>query len=249
MGTKRCAVSGRKLVFGAKLAVLLMAALSLAGCSIIDGGLSSSSSEVENLRADNEQLREDNEQLRAENERLRAEVADAQAGDEVEQVSSSPESVPEEDPSGVEQASSGGGNLTAAGAGEVSGEAVPEIMPEDFPLPSGAVLEYTNEDFYSFSLQFVLDTDLQSTTSFYEEQLQAGGWRESGRTEYEQDGLEGLDLTWERDTFIPEDSPQESAYKQNDERVDITMQEIQPSGVIVQILWNSGKLLDESDKY
>lgn len=71
-------------------------------------------------------------------------------------------------------------------------------MPEDFPLPSGATLDYTNEDDYNFNLDFVLDSDLQSLVSFYENELKAADWKEVDRTEYEQDGLKGVEISWER---------------------------------------------------
>jgi hypothetical protein len=128
----------------------------------------------------------------------------------------------------------------------VSGEPVPDIMPEDFPLPSGVTLDYTNEDDYNFNLDFVLDSDLQSLVSFYENELKAADWKEVDRTEYERDGLKGVEISWERGVFIPKDGPQDSDYEQNDQTLGLALQEIQPSGAAGRIFWNSYKLLDET---
>ena len=67
------------------------------------------------------------------------------------------------------------------------------------------------------------------------------------RTEYEQDGLKGVETSWERGKYIPKGSPNESNYEQTDQSLSLTLQEIQPSGSGGRILWNSYKMLDESN--
>jgi hypothetical protein len=231
--------------------------LILVGCaSLLDSGNGDEAGQLraqnKELRAENEELQAEIEDLQAENEDLQAELAEASTGDGTSDVES-PEVTQEE--AAVEESSgepsseddSAGGSIEVAGPGDVSGESVPEIMPEDFPLPAGAVLEYTNEGDYNFSLDLVLDSDLGSITAFYEEQLQSRGWKEVDRTEYEQDGLEGVETSWERGTYIPEGSPNDPDYEQTDETLSLTLQEIQPSGVAGRLLWNSYKMLDESN--
>ncbi len=235
------------------VAMVLCLMLILVGCaSLLDSG---DSDDAVQLRAQNEELRAENEELQAEIEDLQAELAEASAGDETSDVES-PE-VTQQEPaqeeaadgtsSGSEGGSGGGGSIEVAGPGDVSGESVPGIMPEDFPLPAGAVLEYTNEGDYNFSLDFVLDSDQESITAFYEEQLQSRGWKEVDRTEYEQDGLAGVETSWERGAYIPEGSPNDPDYEQTDETLSLTLQEIQPSGVAGRLLWNSYKMLGESN--
>lgn len=240
------------------MAMVLCPILILLGCaSLLDSGDSDDAGQLraenKELRAENEKLQAEIEDLQAENGELQAEVAEASAGDETSAVES-PEATQEEAAAeeSSDEPSSGGDSgarrdIEVAGPGDVSGESVPEIMPEDFPLPAGAVLEYTNEGDYNFSLDLVLDSDLASITAFYEEQLQSRGWKEVDRTEYEQDGLEGVETSWERGTYIPEGSPNDPDYEQTDETLSLTLQEIQPSGVAGRLLWNSYEMLDESN--
>ncbi len=68
---------------------------------------------------------------------------------------------------------SSGGGLVVAGPGEVEGEELPEVMPEDFPIPAGAVVDYVSEMGYNFSLTFVIDSGFGTTTGFSDEQLLA----------------------------------------------------------------------------
>lgn len=224
--------------------------LVLAGCGSLLG-TGGGEDEAGKLRAENEELRAENETLRAEVEDLQgqvAEVSDEGASADVESSESTQSGSESGDSSGGDSgASSGGGSIEVAGDGDVSGSDVPDLMPEDFPLPSGAVLDYTNEGDYNFSLDFVLDSDLESLTTFYEKQLQETGWEEVDRTEYEQDGLEGVETSWEKGTYIPKGSPQDSDYEQTDQTLSLTLQEIQPSGAAGRLLWNSYKLLDESN--
>lgn len=240
------------------MAIVLSPMLFLVGCaSLPDSGDSDSAGQLraqnKELRAENEDLQAEIEDLQAENEDLQAELAEASAGDDTSDVES-PE-VTQEEAAGEKPSdepssrgdSGGRGSIEVAGPGDVSGESIPEIMPEDFPLPAGAVLEYTNEGDYNFSLDLVLDSDLESITAFYEEQLRSRGWKEIDRTEYEQDGLEGVETSWERGTYIPEGSPDDPDYEQTDETLSLTLQEIQPSGVAGRLLWNSYKMLDESN--
>lgn len=226
--------------------------LVLAGCGSLLGAGGGGEDEAGKLRADNEELRAENEKLQAEIEDLQGQVAEASDEGASADVESPDESTPSEPESGDSSGgdsseSSGGGDIEVAGDGDVSGEEVPEIMPEDFPLPSGAVLDYTNEGDYNFSLDFVLDSDLESLTAFYEKQLQETGWEEVDRTEYEQDGLKGVETSWEKGVYTPEGSPQDSDYEQTDQTLSLTLQEIQPSGSAGRILWNSYKMLDQSN--
>lgn len=248
-------VFGRLWLVGVGVVICLV----LGGCGslidLADGSGGDSNGEVQRLRSENADLRSENEdlqvevrELQSEMEDLQAEVAQASAGSESAVESDEPteqESADEAD--SVSEESPDAGSIAVAGSGDKSGDSVPEIMPEDFPLPSGAVLEYTNEGDYNFSLDFLLDSDLASITAFYEEQLQAQGWEEVDRTEYEQDGLEGVETSWERGTYIPQGSPQDSDYEQTDETLTLTLQEVQPSGVGGRILWNSYELLDETN--
>lgn len=201
------------------------------------------------MRAQNEELRAENERLRSEVERLRADVARAGVEDESTVVEEA-EPARGEDPGGAAsepEEASGGGDIAVAGPGDVGGEAVPGIKPDDLPLPAGAVIEYSDEGDYNFTVELVLDSDLRSVTAFYEERLRQGGWEEVDRTEYEQDGLEGVETSWERGTYVPEGSPQgDPNYEQTDETLSLVLQEIQPSGVGGRLSWNSYKLLDET---
>ena len=110
------------------------------------------------------------------------------------------------------EAASGGG-LAMAGPGDVSGEELPEAMPEDFPILTDAVVDYVSEMGYNFSLNFVIDSDFETTAGFYDEQLSARGWEETDRTEGTVEGLRGVETSWERGTFIPEGSPNDPDFE------------------------------------
>lgn len=227
-----------------RLGVVLCLVLALGGCTGGGGG------DAEQLRAENKELQSENEQLQQEIEDLQGQVAEADDEGTAADVDSPETTQPEDDDptsSGASESGSGGEDIQVAGDGDVSGEEVPEIKPDDVPLPSSAVLDYTNEGDYNFSLDFVLDSDLESLTAFYEKQLEAEGWEEVDRTEYEQDGLEGVETSWEKGVYTPKGSPQESDYEQTDQTLSLTLQEIQPSGSAGRLLWNSYKLLDESN--
>ena len=177
-------------------------------------------------------------------ERLQGEVEEAgeSAEPEVPEAGSTTQedAVQEAEP---EQAS--GGSLAVAGPSDVTGEELPGIMPDDFPLPAGAVADYASETEYSFSLDLVIDSDFETVGAFYEERLPKGEWKETDRTEGTVEGLRGAETTWERGTFIPEDSPQESAYEQTKEAMTLGVYEIEPSGVAVEVFWNDYELLNK----
>ena len=256
-----CRVFGRLWLVG----VGAFICLTLGGCgALVDlasqagdsggGSGGGSGSEVQRLKSENEELRSANQDLQTEVRDLQSEVEDLQA--EAAQASAGSDSAVEsaestqqqsaDEPAPSSEGSSNAGSITVAGPGDTSGESAPEIMPEDFPLPSGAVLDYADEGEYNFNLDFLLDSDLTSISAFYEDQLKAQGWEEVDRTEYEQDGLSGVETSWEHGTYIPKGSPQDSDYEQTDESLTLTLQEVQPSGVGGRIFWNSYKLLDET---
>lgn len=235
--------------FGVAAGVVLCfaAALLLAGC-----GGSSGSSDA-GLRAENEELRQENERLHAEVERLEGKVEGLRvamsAGSEAEETgpAATEPSREETEPASPEpQRGSGGGSLAVAGSGDVSGEPLPELMPDDFPLPVGAVVGYVYKDYWTFNLDFVLDSEFEQAAAFYDEQLAAQGWEETGRTEGTVEGLKGVETTWERGTYIPEGGPQDGDYEQTRETMTLTVYEIEPSGVGVEIVWNNHELLDRN---
>jgi hypothetical protein len=225
--------------------LVLVAAFVLAGC----GG--STETEASGLQAENKDLRQENgrldeevQRLQGEVERLQGEVEDA--GETTEPEVPETESTSQEDEvREAEPEESSGGGLAVAGPGDVSGEELPEIMPDDFPLPAGAVTDYVSETDYNFSLNFVIDSEFDTTSAFYDEQLPAGGWEETDRTEGTVEGLKGVETTWERGTYIPEGSPQDSDYEQAKERLTLDVYEIEPSGVIVEIFWNDYERLSD----
>lgn len=232
----------------------LLALVLLAGCG--GGSGSEDAAEAGRLRAENGELRAENEDLQAEVGDLQAEIEDLQAevgelqaeaetdGSEAIQEESAPEGPVAEASS---EPGSDAGGVEVAGPGDVSGEPVPGIKPEDLPLPAGAVIDYADEGDYNFTLDFVLDSDLASVVGFYEERLQQAGWEEVDRTEYEQDGLEGVEVSYERGAYVPQGSPQNDPdYEQTDQTLNLILQEIQPSGVGSRISWNSYELLDET---
>ena len=98
---------------------------------------------------------------------------------------------------------------------------------------------------FAFSLNFVIDSDFDTTGAFYDEQLAAQGWEETDRTEGTVEGLKGVETTWERGTFIPEGSPQDPDYEQTKENLTLGVYEIEPSGVIVEIFWNDYERLSD----
>jgi hypothetical protein len=70
---------------------------------------------------------------------------------------------------------------------------------------------------YNFSLNFVIDSDFETSARFYDEQLSAQGWEETDRTEGTVEGLEGAETSWERGTFIPKGSPDDPDFEQTKE--------------------------------
>ena len=231
----------------AKLPVaVLAAAFVLAGCGGSTGtDASGLQSENRDLRQENGRLNEEVQRLQGEVERLQSEVEDARETAEAEQPET-PVTPQEEEVQETGPEESPGGALAVAGPADLRGEPAPGIMPEDFPLPADAILSTVSEDYYSFNLDFALDTDLQAVTSFYDQRLGDQGWEPADRTEYEQDGLEGTETTWERGTFIPAGSPDDPNYEQVKETLNITLQEIEPSGVAGRLFWSDAELLDEN---
>ena len=173
--------------------VLLAAAFALAGCGG-STGTDASGLEDENreLRQENERLGEEVERLQGEVERLQGEVADVREASGTEEPATEStaqgEEVREAEPEG-----SPGGGLAVAGPGDVSGEELPEAMPEDFPIPAGPVVDYVSEIGYNFSLNFLIDSGFETTAGFYNEQLSTRGWEETDRTEGTVEGLEGAE--------------------------------------------------------
>lgn len=62
------------------------------------------------------------------------------------------------------------------------------------------------------------------------------------------EGLKGVETSWERGTYIPQGSPQDSDYEQTKETLTLGVYEIEPSGVAVEIFWNDYKLLGEDSQ-
>ena len=249
MKLERAKILSRAVSAG-RLCVVALAVALVAGC----GG----STETNNpdLGAENRELRQENERLngevarlQGEVERLQGEVEDAQETAEAEPPAA--ESTAQEDEvQESEPEQSSGGSLAVAGSGDVTGEELPGIMPDDFPLPAGAVADYVSETDYNFALDFVIDTDFEAASAFYDGQLPATGWEETDRTEGTVEGLKGVETSWERGSYIPEGSPQDSDYAQAKERLTLGVYEIEPSGVAVEIFWNDYELLmdDEEDQ-
>jgi len=129
--------------------------------------------------------------------------------------------------------------------GEVEGKELPEAMPEDFPIPAGAVVDYVSETGYNSSLNFVIDSDFETTTGFYYEQLAARGWEETDRTEGTVEGLEGAETSWERGTFIPEGSPNDPDFAQTKETLTLEVFDSEPSGVAVEVFWTDFEILNK----
>ena len=241
MGADRKRNAGRAVRIGKLSVVLLAAAFVLAGC----GG--STGSDASGLEAENRKSRQENEQLREEIERPQGEVEDARetAGAEPEVPATEPTAQEEEVREAEPEGSPGGG--LAAGPGEVEGEELPEAMPEDFPIPAGAVVDYASEMGYNFSLDFVIDSDFATTTDFYYEQLAAQGWEETDHTEGTVEGLEAVETSRERGTFIPEGSPDDPDFAQTKETMTLEVFEIEPSGVAVEVFWTDFELLNKGE--
>ncbi len=245
MGADRKRNAGRTVRAGKLSIILLAAAFVLAGC----GG--STETVASDVKTENRELSQENERLEGEVEklqgevgRLRGKVEDARETAGAEAPAMEPttqeEGVREAEPEG-----SPGGALAVAGPGEVEGEELPEAMPEDFPIPAGAVVDYASEMGYNFSLNFVIDSDFETTTGFYYEQLAAQGWKETDRTEGTVEGLKGAETSWERGTFIPEGSPDDLDYEQTKETMTLEVFEIEPSGVAVEVFWTDFELLNK----
>ena len=75
----------------------------------------------------------------------------------------------------------------------MSDEELPEAMPEDFPIPAGAVVDYVSEMGYDFSLNFVIDSGFETTAETF----------------------------WEHGTFIPGGSPNDPAFEQTKETMTV----------------------------
>lgn len=203
--------------------------------------------ENKDLRQENRRLNEEVQRLQGEVERLQGEVEDARETAEAE-----PEAPETETPSTTQEDAvreagpegSSGGGLAVAGPGDVGGEELLGVMPDDFPIPAGAVADYVSEMEYNFSLNFVIDSDFVTTGAFYDEQLAAQGWEETDRTEGTVEGLKGAETTWERGTFIPEGSPRDPDYEQTKENLSLGVYEIEPSGVAVELFWSDYELLN-----
>ena len=244
VGIKKTAA--RAVRSGGPAVVALAAALALAGCG---GSTETISSDVE---AENRELRQENERLEGEVERLQGEVGRLQGEvEEARETAAAEPEVPEpaareEEVEEAEPEESSGGGLAVAGPGEVEGEELPEVMPEDLPIPAGAVADHESEMGYNFSLTFVIDSDFETTTGFYDEQLAAQGWEETGRTEGTVEGLKAVETSWERGTFIPEGSPDDPAYEQTRETMTVDVYEIEPSGVAVEVFWTDFELLNKN---
>ena len=227
--------------------VLLAAAFALAGCGgSTDSDASGLEAENRELRQENERLGEEVERLQGEVERLQGEVEDAREASGTEEPATEStaqgEEVREAEPEG-----SPGGGLAVAGPGEVEGEELAEAMPEDFPIPAGAVVDYVSEMGYNFSLNFVIDSDFETTAGFYEEQLSARGWEETDRTEGTVEGRRSVETSWERGTFIPEGSPNDPDFEQTKETMTLEVYEIEPSGVAVEVFWTDFELLNKGE--
>jgi len=226
------------------LAASLCLAVLLAGCG---GSTKTNGSE---LKSENDALRQDNERLKGEVRRLeeevevlRSDVAEARA--EAEQAEATAAEA-EAAPSGSEEGS-GGGEVADAGPGDVGGEPLPELMPKDFPLPAGASVRNVYEDDSSFSMTILLDSTFDEAVAFYEEQLPAQGWEElvGDRVEGETEGFEGVETSWEKGTFIPEDLPQDDPdYEQTAQTLSLGVYELDPSGVQVDVRWYDYELAD-----
>jgi hypothetical protein len=249
LGADRNRNAGRAVRIGKLSAVLLAAAFVLAGCGGSTGSEASGlEAENRNLRLENERLGEEVERLQGEVERLQGEVEDARetAGAEPEVPATEP-TAQEEEVREAEPEGSPGGGLPVAGLGEVEGEELPEAMPEDFPIPAGAVVDYASEMGYHFSLNFVIDSDFATTTDFYYEQLAAQGWEETDRTEGTVEGLKAVETSWERGTFIPEGSPDDPDFAQTKETMTLEVFEIEPSGVAVEVFWTDFERLNKGE--
>lgn len=200
------------------------------------------SSETQELRERNESLRAENRELEEEVSQLRSEVEELR--DQSSEPAAQSEDTEQTEETPQEESAGEGSPLSVADPAEIGGEPVPEIMPEDFPLPEGATIEFTNEDAHTFSLEFVLDSDLGTLTEFYEEQLTAQGWEETDRTEYTREDLEGVDIFWEKGSYTPEGGSAE----QRRQTLALTLQEIRPSGSAARVLWTDYQLLEESQQ-
>jgi hypothetical protein len=209
-------------------------------------GTDASGLEAENreLHQENERLGEEVEWLQGEVERLQGEVEDARETSGTEEPATEP-TAQQEQVRAAEPEGSPGGGLAVAGPGEVEGEELPEAMPEDFPIPAGAVVDYVSEMGYNSSLNFVIDSDFETTTGFYYEQLAARGWEETDRTEGTVEGLEGAETSWERGTFIPEGGPNDPDFAQTKETLTLEVFDREPSGVAVEVFWTDFEILNK----
>lgn len=239
----------RKFRVGAVVAIVsAMVALTIAGCASSDQG--DDESRANKLEQKNEQLQQENAQLESEVERLekeieslRSDVADARAEASAEQATAEETQAETEDPaSGPEES---GGELQVVDPEELEGESVPDLLPDDFPLPSGGTVQNIYEDDSSVTMTILLDSTFDTAVAFYDEQLPPQGWEESDRTEGEVEGSKGVDISFDKGTFIPEGSPQDPNYEQVKEDLTLSIYELAPSGVAVDIRWFDYELADQ----
>lgn len=202
------------------------------------------------LREQNEELREENAeledevaQLEEEAEGLLTDVAEARVeAERAEEAAGEAQAAEEESASG-----DSGGTLTAVGPDQVEGEPLPEVIPDDFPLPSGASVRDVYQDEFSFSMTILLDSTYDETLAFFEEELSPEEWEElvGDRVESTSEGFQGIDTSWERGTYTPLDSPQDDPnYEQTAETLDVGIYELDPSGVQVDVRWYDYELAD-----
>jgi hypothetical protein len=95
----------------------------------------------------------------------------------------------------------GGGARRGGGQGAAGGHA------RGLPDPRRRRRRLRKRDGLQLSLNFVIDSDFETTTGFYYEQLAARGWEETDRTEGTVEGLRGAETSWERGTFIRRAAP------------------------------------------
>jgi hypothetical protein len=99
---------------------------------------------------------------------------------------------------------------------------------------------------YNFSVNFVTDSDFETTTGFYDGQLAGRGWEETDRTEGTVEGPKGSETSWERGTFMPKGSPNDPDFGQAKETVTLGIYGIEPSGAAVEIFWTDFEILNKN---
>lgn len=222
--------------------VVFLATLTAAGCGSSEqgnaGGSGSSGLREENaqLREENANLEEEIGRLEEEAEGLRSDIAEARA--EAEEAESAAGQAAEDE---------SGGTLTAVGPEELEGEPLPGLVPDDLPLPSGGSVRDVYEDDYTFSMTILLPSTFDETLAFYEERLPEVDWQEvvGDRVEGTTNGFRGVETSWDKGTYIPQDLPQDDPdYEQVAQNMDISVYELDPSGVQVDVRWYDYELSD-----